>query len=237
MTKFLQQKKYLFFSLSGLLLVLGGVSGKKFQFFSQSSQGASENRDQQKTDFLFVASWSPAYCAERDPMGKTTQCRRTYAKKFRFIVHGLWPQGGQGMKRNYCKEVSQQLEGNIVNDYFYLMPSSTLMLHQWKKHASCGAFTQKSYFGTIEKLYQKFEINDLFADIEKTHTFQLNDLINKITTDSPMLKAENIVVRCRQNRFKEIRICLNHDFALRKCRGFEIKSGGCRKNQPITVRF
>ena len=90
-------------------------------------------------------------------------------------MHGLWPQKQIKQKHqkeneylNYCKNVSNNLEASIVQNYFYLMPSSGLMQHQWKKHASCGDFTQQTYFQAIEKLYQHFKIKTLFQEIKTT---------------------------------------------------------------------
>jgi|GEM_PF-5403819 len=238
MKRFLQ-KKYIFSIMSVILLVIGGLSNKQSQnlFFNKKNTTHSNTQENKATDFLYVASWSPAYCAERDPEGRGAQCRHDLPKQYRFIIHGLWPQAVNDGYLNYCKPVSETLQANIVNDYFYLMPSSKLMAHQWKKHASCGNFTQKTYFKTIENLYKKFEIAALFADIHQTQSFSLDGLLAKLTQQIPHIDKENIVIRCRKNNLKEIRICLDQNFAPRKCHYTEIRSGGCRKDAKIMVKY
>ncbi|MFT6072739.1 MAG: ribonuclease T2 [Dasania sp.] len=243
MKSYFTKKKFLSL-LTLIALIIGGVSAKHYK---NSPPVVSATPNTQKHDFLFVMSWSPAYCHERDPNGRQAQCYKKLPKQYRFIVHGLWPQGNpQNGKANnnqlsFCQKTDPKLEASIVTDYFYLMPSSGLMAHQWKKHASCGNFTQQSYFKTIETLYQRFNGKALFADITKTQSFSLDALIDKITAKmpniSPHISKENIVIRCRQSQLKEIRICLNSDYSPRQCRYSEVKSGGCRRNQNIMVRI
>lgn len=191
------------------------------------------------TDYLFVFSWSPTYCLEIDPHGKQPQCRTDTPKQYRFIVHGLWPQlqdnHEKGKYLNYCRSVNKNLDAKIVEKYFYLMPSSELMHHEWIKHGSCGDFTQHSYFEKIDDLYQKFHVADIFKDLQTTKSLSLDDLITDLTTQIPNISRKNIVVYCRKNYLGEVRICLNSDYSLRKCRLNEVKSGGCRASAPIIV--
>ncbi len=191
------------------------------------------------TDYLFVFSWSPTYCLEIDPQGKQTQCRTDIPKQYRFIVHGLWPQlpdnTTQGKYLNYCRFVNKNLDAKIVEKYFYLMPSSELMHHEWIKHGSCGDFTQHSYFEKIQDLYQKFHVADIFKNLKTPKSLSLDALITDLTTQIPNISRHNIVVYCRKNYLGEVRICLNADYSVRKCRLNEVKSGGCRASGTITV--
>jgi ribonuclease T2 len=188
-------------------------------------------------------SWSPTFCLEQDPQGKQPQCNITLPKQYRFIVHGLWPQLQINSQKqveaekylNYCKTVNKNLEASIVENYFYLMPSSGLMRHQWEKHASCGNFTQQSYFKAIENLYQKLKIATLFHEVKKTQSYLLNDLIDKITVHIPSILRENIVIVCHKNTLSELRICLNNDYTYRKCHYTEVKAGRCKLDEKIKI--
>ncbi len=233
-------KKYIFVLLGIISIIIAVI----VIFFDKSNKikQHTETDSTIKRDFLFALSWSPTYCLEQDPYGKQAQCRKTLPKSYRFIVHGLWPQeqGTRTQKTqksylNYCRSVDKKLEASIVENYFYLMPSSGLMRHQWEKHASCGNFTQQSYFKTIEDLYKKFKIASLFTDITTTHAFDFQKLLKKITLEIPMISRENIVVSCRKNYLAEVRICLKSDYSLRKCHYDELKSGRCRTTEKIIV--
>jgi ribonuclease T2 len=207
----------------------------------QSNDKQSKILSQSALNYLFVASWSPAYCAEHDPQGHQTQCKHNLKKKFRFIIHGLWPQSQSNQQKvhylNYCKAVDKDLEGAIIDTYLYLMPSSTLMKHQWTKHGSCGDFTPRTYFAKIQELYKKFKIAALFSDIETTQSMTLEAIIAKITKQVSTITANNIVVKCQKNIFKEIRFCLNDDYTPRQCGLHELKGGTCRKNEKIIIKF
>lgn len=246
-------KKYLFIVLGLLVAVLSIFGFNRFYEMPKMSYQSSQidnlvsNKTlsntiqyKQKTNFLLSLSWSPTYCLEQDPRGKTPQCQINKPKKYRFIVHGLWPQpitdtGGKHL--NYCRDVSVKLEASIVKNYFYLMPSSGLMLHQWRKHASCGNFTQKIYFKTIENMYEQFKIGNLLHDITATTNYDLKMIIQKITSHIPNITTDNIVIACRNNQLSEVRVCLNNDYTVRKCYYSEIKSGRCSKDSIITVPF
>lgn len=241
-------RKYIFIVLGLIVAVLSVLGFNRFYELPKITEQkpnidkllSNKELHEQKTNFLLSLSWSPTYCVEQDPQGKTPQCQINKPKKFRFIVHGLWPQpvtdtGGKHL--TYCKTVSPKLDAAIVKDYFYLMPSSGLMMHQWKKHASCGNFTQQSYFQTVDTVYKNFKIASLFSQITTTTSDTLPQIIEKITNHIPNIKSENIVIACRNNKLGEVRICLNHDYTPRKCYYSELKSGRCPKDSKITVPF
>lgn len=231
-------KKNIFLLIGIFFILVCGVFSVGYTPQTQKPHTA-QDISKDKIDYLFVFSWSPTYCQEVDPQGKQAQCNKN--KQYRFIVHGLWPQlhdnQQQGKYSNYCRSVEKNLEASIVEKYFYLMPSSELMHHEWIKHASCGNFTQQSYFQTIENLYQRFKVADIFKTVDTTQSMSLNALMTELTTQIPNISRKNIVIYCRKNYFGEVRICLNADYSLRHCRYNEIKAGGCRSSQGIIVPF
>lgn len=192
-------------------------------------------------NYLFVMSWSPTYCALKDPHNRQAQCAKEAHKKYRFIVHGLWPQIKENSSYEerlaYCKKVDRKLDADIVEKYFHIMPSSILMRHQWVKHASCGEFTQEQYFEKIGELYNRFNGQELFSKLSSTESFPLLTVVDSIVEQIPGLKRSNIVIRCQKNLLKEVRICLNSDYSLRDCEREEVRAGRCRAGQDIGILF
>lgn len=220
-------RRNIFLFLSSFFILVYAIKDVDFVVDNPTSKVISEH------DYLFVLSWSPTYCLENDPNGKQFQCTKN--KKYRFIVHGLWPQIAKGQKNSYCKQVDPKLEGQIVEKYFDLMPSSKLMQHQWIKHASCGDFTQKSYFKKIAELYNMFNVTALFSHIKTREAFSFKQLQQEITSKIPVLKRNNFVIKCQKNLLQEIRICLNNDFSLRGCQQSEFKAGRCDLNRNVII--
>lgn len=232
-------KKYFLIVIIITILTITGILGQNFF----NSNDTLAQKKSEKLNYLLALSWSPTYCLYKDPYGKQSQCYKNLPQKYRFIVHGLWPQstklqvGKSENHLNYCKNVDKQISNQIVEDYFYLMPSSGLMRHQWEKHASCGNFTQQTYFKTIEDLYKKFQISKLFQTIKTTKTLNLSDLLNHITHQIPNISSENIVVACYKKHLSEIRICLTSNFEPRQCTKNERISGYCHSSQKIIIPF
>ncbi|URK88119.1 hypothetical protein LP421_11595 [Rhizobium sp. RCAM05350] len=50
--------------------------------------------------YVLSLSWSPSWCLENDPSGRSMQCDPD--NNHGFIVHGLWPQNEQGYPE-FCR--------------------------------------------------------------------------------------------------------------------------------------
>lgn len=157
--------------------------------------------------YVLSLSWSPSYCAAAGDRADPTQCdsERPYA----FVVHGLWPQYDRGYPESCVK--ARRLERSLVNSMLDIMPSRSLIRHEWQKHGSCSGLSAPAYFAATRAAYEQITIPDAFKDPDKPIVIDPDDLEAAFRKANAGLAADEIAVICRGNRIREVRICLTKD--------------------------
>lgn len=188
---------------------------------------ASDQRRPGDFDFYVLSlSWSPAYCAEEGDNANSQQCdaRRSYG----FIVHGLWPQYEHGYPRE-CYTSQRYVPDSIVHDMRDIMPSGSLVGHQWRMHGSCSGLSQRDYFGTIRKAYESVSIPKQFQDVRSDGEFSANDIERAFVAANRGLNEDGISTACGKKLLREVRICMTRDLKFRTCGELERKA--CRADR------
>jgi ribonuclease I len=114
-------------------------------------QDKRQNASGQFDFYVLALSWSPSYCAAaraRHPDGKDSmQCG---SRPFAFVVHGLWPQYEKGFP-SYCQVPAPKLDRGQVAGALDMMPSPSLVMHEWERHGTCSGLSAAAYFETVRK--------------------------------------------------------------------------------------
>lgn len=162
--------------------------------------------------YLLVLSWSPTWCEEEND-DRSAQCngKRDYG----FVVHGLWPQFEQGYPE-FC-DVSARVEDRTVDQMLPIMPAKGLIYHQWKKHGTCSGLRPREYFETVRAAYDSIEIPGPLRKLSKPLVIAPGVIEDAFIEANPDLDANEIVVNCRRNRLREVKICLDADLTPRAC--------------------
>jgi len=95
--------------------------------------------------YVLSLSWSPEYCATSGgnaPNGDL-QCRG--AKKYGFVLHGLWPQYAKGGWPTTCS-TTRAVPPEVIDRVLPIMPSRALPQHEWDKHGTCSGKDVGAYF-------------------------------------------------------------------------------------------
>src|ERR1700755_1290068 len=94
--------------------------------------GASSVKADDFDYYLLAMSWAPSFCAtHRD--NQTPECTQPY----KFVLHGLWPQYTDGQWPQNCHFYGD-LPSEITNMMIDIMPSESLMNHEYLKHGTCS---------------------------------------------------------------------------------------------------
>ena len=171
--------------------------------------------------YVLALSWSPTYCAEADPQGRSLQCSARDNKKYRFIVHGLWPNKKKGWD-SFCPLApgeSEKVDGRIISRLFKHMPSEKLITHQWNKHGTCSGLTQADYFRTLEDAFKRYAPPAEYQKLTAVKTVSPAALVRDFTRAhaDKGLTPESVRVYCRRDRLREVRLCLNKDLSPTPC--------------------
>lgn len=197
--------------LTAALLLVLGFSFTGNCFAEHKKNPASADFDY----YLFTLSWAPEFCAT-NPNGRTSaECDPK--KHMGLIVHGLWPQYNNGQWPQDCSSTPPAASAT-VNHMLPIMPSSSLIQHEWAKHGTCSGLSTQDYFAAIEKLYNGLQVPD---DFKKPST---NDQISPVGIEQKFASvnhapAEAFRVSCPRNEFSAVEICLSRDLQYQACPG------------------
>ncbi len=185
-------------TLAGLLMMLAGAAPRE------------KSGDPGKFDgYILALSWSPAFCESRpgDP-----QCAP--GRRFAFIVHGLWPQYNNGRWPEFCSTGPGLSNPGKMLD---LMPSRSLIRHEWDKHGTCSGLTAEGYFALVRKTYQSIRIPDRFTNPEKWLVISPAEVKKEFIQANPGIREPMLSVQCGGNFLSEVRICLGKDLKPAPC--------------------
>jgi ribonuclease T2 len=204
--------KSIFTVLLGLLVALGASS--LIQARSHGKRG--ENNAPGHFDYYLMSlSWSPSFC-ETHP-NETDQCG---ARKFGFVLHGLWPQNRNGTWPEHCSS-DKTLDEKTVEHMLPLMPSRHLIEHEWETHGACTGLDPKQYFDLADQAYSGVKIPPALVAPTTPPALSAKDVVQAFIQANPLLDERMISVACREgSELEEVRICIDKDnMSVKACGG------------------
>lgn len=163
--------------------------------------------------YVLSLSWSPAFCASRDPDGNSDQCEIGGGSGL--VVHGLWPDGN----REFCDTSEpDRLRDDVARDVRRYMPSVGLARHEWQKHGSCSGLSQRDYFSATERAWRNFRQPALLTAATREQRVERNRLLDAIAKANPGMPGNAVALQCgKGGTLKEIRLCLDNGLSPRSC--------------------
>jgi ribonuclease T2 len=195
----------------GLALVLGSSSMLQARSHGKRGDGTPGHFDY----YLMSLSWSPSFCEEHPR--EADQCG---AKKFGFVLHGLWPQNRNGSWPEHC-HTEKTLDDQTVEQMLPLMPSRHLIEHEWETHGACTGLEAAQYFGLAEQAYAGVKIPSGFVAPTASPALTAAEVIQSFIQANPLLDERMISVQCRDGgELEEVRICIDKDnMSVKACGG------------------
>lgn len=178
--------------------------------------------------FVLALSWSPSFCEIKGEQADRRQCGDT---PHAFIVHGLWPQFERGYPEFCNTEHSSRVPQRQMNAMFDLMPSSGLIIHQWRKHGSCSGMAQNKFFDLLRAARDKVTIPPEYRQPVAYRNVDPSAMEKAFLEVNPGLVAGGIAVTCDRRYLREVRICMTRDLAFRACN--EVDRGHCRRSKAL----
>lgn len=176
-------------------------------------QRASEAEAGQFDYYLLSLSWSPAFCMQ---MPDSPECKG--ARRFGFIVHGLWPQNEQGWPANCGGDFF--VPGPVVEGMADLMPAKKLLYHEWSTHGTCSGLDPEAYFGLVRRAWNGVVIPREFTNPGVAIERSPDDIVNAFLRANPRLPAASVVATCDRAgapRLREVHICFDRQVKARAC--------------------
>ncbi len=178
--------------------------------------------------FVLALSWSPSFCEVKGEQADRRQCGDT---PHAFIVHGLWPQFERGYPEFCSTKRSPRVSQRQMNALFDLMPSSGLIIHQWRKHGTCSGMAQDKYFDLLRAARSKVTIPPEYRRPVAYRNIDPETMENAFLKVNPGLVGGGIAVTCDRRYLREVRICMTRDLVFRSCS--EVDRSHCRKSKAV----
>ncbi|MEM9222033.1 MAG: ribonuclease T2 [Pseudomonadota bacterium] len=164
--------------------------------------------------YVLALSWSPTYCEDKGPRREPLQC--ALHADHTFIVHGLWPNARDGSV-NFCDTDAPPPSRRTMGDMLDIMPSESLVRHQWRKHGTCSGLSGDAYFETVRRARGKVSVPPGLATLQDTIRVRPQILREAFLRANADLSPDDIYVRCKGNDLVEVRICMTPNLDFRAC--------------------
>lgn len=191
---------------------------------------ARERGEPGRYDYLVLSlSWSPSFCGDVGDKTEPMQCAP--GRNHGFVVHGLWPQYDRGSPE-YCA-AARRLPPALVESMLPLMPSRSLIAHQWRKHGTCFGDGPEAYFSATRAAAQRVRVPSALRAPSVPLRLGVAELEGLFAQTNPGLDGGAIAVRCKGADLVEVQICLDRGLAFRRCAA-DVRDR-CRKDKPLVV--
>ncbi len=188
-----------------------------------------DKRSEQRADvpgdfdyYTLVLSWSPTHCAAQPRKNRDPQCNPKPGKRpYAFVLHGLWPQYTRGYPERCWTRFKPYVPKRVINGMLDIMPSTGLVIHQYKKHGTCSGMRPEGYFNLSRRIYRRIKIPQRYVLPEKPQMVSPDTLVDEFIAANSILglQPDMIAVSCggAGNRLREVRICMTKDGDPRPC--------------------
>jgi ribonuclease T2 len=166
--------------------------------------------------YLFNLSWSPEFCATH---GDSPECGRNLG----FVVHGLWPQNNNGDYPQRCSDAPGPTNPEADTD---IIPTASLVMHEWQTHGTCSGLGPDAYFAEIHKAFAAVKIPANIGQGNDAGGVTPDDLLSRFAAANPAYPAGSFALSCGNNRLTAVEICLTKDLRPEACQGVR----SCRAN-------
>ena len=198
--------------LLGLAMILFAASLATARSQSRRGDTAPDHFDY----YLISLSWSPSYC-ELHP-GETQQCG---SKGYGFVLHGLWPQNSNGSWPQHCSTNDAAPSETTIERMLAIMPSRSLIEHEWQTHGACTGLDSKAYFDLADDAFSRIKIPTALITPKSPPALSAAEIVQGFADANPGLDERMISVECRDGgELEEVRICLDKDnLSVKACGG------------------
>jgi ribonuclease T2 len=166
--------------------------------------------------YLLNLSWSPEFCATHSD---SPECGRNLG----FVVHGLWPQDANGDYPEHCSNAPGPANPQADTD---IIPTVSLVEHEWQTHGTCSGLGADDYFAAIHKAFAEVKVPSNIGQGSDADGVTPDALLGRFAAANPGFPQGSFALSCGNNRLTAVEICLNKDLRPETCQGVR----SCRAN-------
>lgn len=180
--------------------------------------------------YVLVLSWMPTHCRTEGRGRRECGGSESHA----FLLHGLWPQYDKGWPENCQTGKRVWVPEKLIEEMRDIMPSKSLMIHEYRVHGTCSGLDPAQYFGVARELLERVIVPARLVERDSDTAVSPEELESEFLAANPWLKSDMIAVTCRRKNLLDIRVCFGRDLFPRACGDNEGQKRLCPLNK-ITV--
>ncbi len=92
-----------------------------------------------------------------------------------------------------------------------IMPSKTLIIHEYRTHGTCSGLTPEAYFSLARKLYYRVQVPPGFVKPTEDQTLSPREVESAFLAANSWLSADALSVSCKRGELSNLRICFDRD--------------------------
>ena len=136
--------------------------------------------------------------------------------------------------RENCETKRVWVPEKLIEEMRDIMPSKSLMIHEYRVHGTCSGLDPAQYFGVARELYERVSVPARLVERDSDTAVSPEELEGEFLAANPWLKSDMIAVTCRRKNLLDIRVCFGRDLFPRACGDNEDQKRLCPLNK-ITV--
>ena len=184
-------------------------------FRQRAAWSAERNKPGAFDYYVLVLSWMPSYCRTEGRDRKDGQCEASKPHAFR--LHGLWPQYDKGWPESCFIGKRPWVPAKLIEEMRDIMPSKTLIIHEYRVHGTCSGLEPAQYFGVARQLYERVSVPLRFLANDADRLASPDEIEREFLAANPWLEPDMISVTCRRANLLDIRVCFGRDLFPRAC--------------------
>ncbi len=157
--------------------------------------------------YLLTLSWSPEFCATHS---NSSEC----ASHPGFVVHGMWPQNNDG---TYPENCSTGAGPANPQQHLDLIPTVSLINHEWTTHGTCSGLEPDAYFSAIRTAFHAVKIPATFVKVSQQEMLPPSTIIGQFAAVNPSWPQGSIALSCGKNYLTAVEVCLSKTLAAEAC--------------------
>ncbi len=158
--------------------------------------------------YLLALSWSPEFCATHSG---SPECSAHPG----FVVHGLWPQNNDGTYPENCSSAPGPANPGQYTD---LLPTASLVEHEWSTHGTCSGLAPDAYFAEIGTAFHALRIPADFSGAHQPASLAPSSIVADFTAANPSLPPGSVAISCGRNYLTAVEVCLSKSLHPGACR-------------------
>jgi ribonuclease T2 len=181
----------------------GGSAGRK----SRRARPAANSQPGAFDFYLLTLSWSPEFCATHP---SSSECSAHPG----FVVHGMWPQNNDGTYPQNCSTAAGPAN---PEQHLDLIPTVSLVSHEWATHGTCSGLEPEAYFGAMRRAFRAVRIPAMFVNGRSPGMMAPSAVIGEFAAANPSWPMGSIALSCGKNYLTAVEVCLSKTLAPEAC--------------------